>query len=127
MGGRGGIAPSELGKVWSSLWRRSSNSEKRFRIQNDEPYSLLSAKSLSSSHPSNPKPQIKRKSTYTQRLNRNIPHDKSTNARPLLIHHYMIINVHALRPAEFVLGVLGAIFIVLQGDAAGDDGLDGYI
>jgi len=39
-GGRGGMAASELGKVWSNLWRRSSNSEYRFRIRKDEPRSV---------------------------------------------------------------------------------------
>jgi len=37
LGGRGGIAPSELGKVWRSLERRSLNSVKRFRMRNEEP------------------------------------------------------------------------------------------
>jgi len=39
-GGRGGIAASELGNVWSSLCRRSSNSEYRFRIRKEEPLSV---------------------------------------------------------------------------------------
>jgi hypothetical protein len=36
-GGRGGIAASELGKVWRSLCLRSSNSENRFRMRIEPP------------------------------------------------------------------------------------------
>ncbi len=38
LGGRGGMAPAEYGKVWRSLLRRSSNSENRFRMCRDPPY-----------------------------------------------------------------------------------------
>src|SRR4051812_42784082 len=37
-GGKGGIAALEFGKVCSSLSRRSSNSEYRFRIRMEPPY-----------------------------------------------------------------------------------------
>lgn len=65
--------------------------------------------------------------THVQRLDRDVPHHESADARPAAVDDDMIIYLHALCPADLVVLVVLAIRVILQPYRAGSDGLDGDI
>jgi hypothetical protein len=114
LGGRGGIAAWELGKVWSKRSRRLSNSEKRLRMRNEAPWGRLAGA------------ERRRRWTYAQRLDGDIPDNKGANAGAVAIDDDVVFDAHALGPAGLVAGV-GGVVIIFQGYGAGHDGLDGDV
>lgn len=68
----------------------------------------------------------RRRWTYTQRLDGDIPDDKGANAGAVAIDDNVVLDAYAPGPAGLVAGI-GSVVIVFQGYSAGHDGLDGDI
>lgn len=64
--------------------------------------------------------------THSQGLHRDIPDDEGADAGAVLVDDDVVLDVGALGPAGLILHV-GGIVVVLEGDGAGDHGLDGDV
>jgi hypothetical protein len=111
LGGNAGIAASERGNVCRSLFRRSSNSEYRFRMRMDAPY--MTNVSMCSDWTEMLQDRFL---SYTECLHPNVPHDKGADARLIAVNDDVVVYMHTLCPARLVL-VIPTIGIILESNS----------